>query len=237
MESESPTPTPRLHAGGREDCWSEGATETLIEAWGHRYLTLNRGNLRQHDWKEVANSVNSRQNGVKPQRTHLQCKNRIDTLKKKYKLEKTKSIPSKWPFYNRLDYLITRPPAATSSVTVKSYSSGSNDNRMEYVGLYEESNMAYKELSRAILRFGEIYERIESLKQQKMMELEKERMEFTKELEVQRMNMFMETQLKIERSKQRPAKHPCSTGDKSTIGERFDAWLGSFDPYVGCRQQ
>lgn len=255
MESQTaPQNTPRPHAGGREDCWSEGATETLIEAWGDRYLRLNRGNLRQKDWKEVADSVNSRQNGVKPQRTDVQCKNRIDTLKKKYKLEKTKSNSSKWPFYNRLDYLIginnvsaspcNRRPAATISLTVKSKSSpdsnfgalnysggssrlnssGSNDssrdylafgsggrkNRMEYVGLSEETT-AYKELARAILRFGEIYERIESSKQQQMMELEKQRMEVAKDLEVQRMNMFMETQLQIERSK-RPARHPPSAG-------------------------
>lgn len=62
------------------------------------------------------------------------------------------------------------------------------------------------------MRFGEIYERIESSKQQQMMELEKQRMEFTKDLEVQRMNMFMETQLQIERSKC-AAKHPPSAGE------------------------
>lgn len=250
MESQISTQnTPRHHAGGREYCWSEGATETLIEAWGDRYLSLNRGNLRQKDWKEVADSVNSRQNGVKPHRTDVQCKNRIDTLKKKYKLEKTKSTVSKWPFYNRLDYLIgtnnvsaspcNRRPAATNSLTVKSkfssdsnvgglnYSGGSsrlnssssNDSsrddlafgsgeRKKYVELSEDTT-AYKELARAILRFGEIYERIESSKQQQMMELEKQRMEFTKDLEVQRMNMFMETQLQIERSKC-PDKHPPS---------------------------
>ncbi|CAE5966842.1 unnamed protein product [Arabidopsis arenosa] len=37
---------------GREDWWSEDATATLIEAWGDRYVNLNRGNLRQNDWKE-----------------------------------------------------------------------------------------------------------------------------------------------------------------------------------------
>ncbi|KAH0661796.1 hypothetical protein KY290_030007 [Solanum tuberosum] len=256
MENQTATQnTSRPHAGGREDCWSEGATETLIEAWGDRYLRLNRGNLRQKDWKEVAYSVNSRQNGVKPQRTDVQCKNRIDTLKKKYKLEKNKSTPSKWPFYNRLDYLIAtnnvsaspcnRRPPASISLAVKEKispdsnfgalnysggssrlnSSGSNDsshddlafgsgerkNKMEYVGLSEDTT-AFKELARAILRFGEIYERIESSKQQQMMELEKQRMEFTKDLEVQRMNMFMETQLQIERSKC-AAKHPPSAGE------------------------
>lgn len=45
---------------GREDCWSEGATEMLIDAWGERFLELNRGNLRQKHWEEVAEIVSSR---------------------------------------------------------------------------------------------------------------------------------------------------------------------------------
>ncbi|KAL7214749.1 hypothetical protein ACSBR1_027019 [Camellia fascicularis] len=279
MDSQTPS---RPHhgggsGGGREDCWSEGATETLIEAWGDRYLLLNRGNLRQKDWKEVADAVNARQNGLKPRRTDIQCKNRIDTLKKKYKLEKSKPSPSKWPFYYRLQHLIgttsasatpsnkkTTKPSTTVTLTVKSRpkpnpnpnpnsnsqvvvysagssrlnSSGSNESslggggggggggrdedvllgggvrkhsRMDSVDFSQES--AYKELARAILRFGEIYERIESSKQLQMMELEKQRMEFTKDLEFQRMNMFMEAQLELEKMK-RPTKYAPAAGKK-----------------------
>lgn len=58
-----------------------------------------------------------------------------------------------------------------------------------------------RELARAIVKFGEIYERIESSKQQQMLELERQRMEFTKELEFQRMQMFMEAQLELEKIK------------------------------------
>ncbi|KAL2328054.1 hypothetical protein Fmac_021481 [Flemingia macrophylla] len=100
---------------GREDCWSEEATFTLIEAWGERYLELNRGNLRQKHWQEVADAVNDRHvsaAGKKPFRTDVQCKNRIDTLKKKYKIEKARvsdsgaGYRSPWPFFHRLDALI-----------------------------------------------------------------------------------------------------------------------------------
>ncbi|KAL4339574.1 hypothetical protein GQ457_08G010550 [Hibiscus cannabinus] len=45
--------------GSREDCRSDGATSTLIEAWGNRYLRLNRGNLRRKDWQEVADAINN----------------------------------------------------------------------------------------------------------------------------------------------------------------------------------
>ncbi|KAG2723941.1 hypothetical protein I3760_02G194500 [Carya illinoinensis] len=263
MDRPSPhTPTIRTHfgsagGGGREDCWSEGATETLIEAWGDRYVQLNRGNLRQKDWKEVAGSVNGRQNGLKPRKTDIQCKNRIDTLKKKYKLEKAKPSPSKWPFFYRLDSLIgtnavtkkptnvgftaksSKPkpnpnpsPVVYSGVGSSDSSLGDGDDddhededdeddvgfdgrvarkhRMESVDLSDGA--ACRELARAILKFGEIYERIESSKHKQMMELERQRMEFTKDLEFQRMNMFMDAQLEIEKMK-RP-KYAQGSGKK-----------------------
>nr|ADE76260.1 unknown [Picea sitchensis] len=55
------------------------------------------------------------------------------------------------------------------------------------------------------MKFGEIYERIEGTKQQQMMELEKHRMEFTRDLEVQRMQLFMQTQIEV--AKMEHAKH------------------------------
>ncbi|KAL9421714.1 hypothetical protein AB3S75_034062 [Citrus x aurantiifolia] len=233
--------------GGREDCWSEGATGTLIEAWGDRYVRLNRGHLRQKDWKEVAESVNSRENGVKPKKTDIQCKNRIDTLKKKYKIEKAKPPPSKWPFYYRLDSLIGNDAVSSkkpANITLRVKSkprtsfvgrsvSTENDNlssdgeadddgdddeivvkkvhRMEDVDLSDGA--ACRELARAILKFGEIYERIESAKQKQMMELEKERLEFIKDVECERMNMFMGAQLEIQKSKRK--QRPAGSGKKS----------------------
>ena len=81
----TPPPPRQSPFPGREDCWSEEATFTLIEAWGQRHLELNRGNLRQRHWQEVADAVNALHGHVsaKARRTDVQCKNRIDTLKKK----------------------------------------------------------------------------------------------------------------------------------------------------------
>ncbi|KAM6582495.1 hypothetical protein CsatB_009497 [Cannabis sativa] len=261
MDRPGPTTATRPHSGGREDCWSEGATETLIEAWGDRYLQLNRGNLRQKDWKEVAEAVNGRDNGVKAYKTDVQCKNRVDTLKKKYKLEKSKPLPSAWVFYPRLDFLIgsnTKPTTVT--LTIKSpkptssragpkppvYAVRSPDSlpvnddnleeeedeedggfdgtrvvvrkhRMEAVDLSDGS--ACRELARAILKFGEIYERIESSKQQKMMELEKQRMEFAMDLESQRLNMFMDAQLEL--GKMKRAKYAPGSGLGLCAGKKI----------------
>ncbi|XWS74788.1 hypothetical protein CRYUN_Cryun01aG0027400 [Craigia yunnanensis] len=222
-------------SGGREDCWSESATGKLIEVWGDRYLILNRGNLHQKDWQKVADAVNSRQNGDKRRKTDVQCKNRVDTLKKKYKLERAKPPPSKWPFFSRIHSLIganasvnnkhprvtltTKPKSASflkgAKLTESSFDEDDGDDdevrkehRVEDVGLSDGG--ACRELARAILKFGEIYERIESSKQHQMMELEKQRMEFTKDLEFQRMNMLVDAQLEMKKSKRQ--KHLNGSG-------------------------
>lgn len=70
---------------------------------------------------------------------------------------------------------------------------------VEELGFSDED--ACRELARAIVKFGEIYERIESSKQKQMMELERQRMEFAKDLEFQRMNMFVDSQLEMEKLK------------------------------------
>jgi hypothetical protein len=91
--------------GGREDAWSEGATSALIDAWGERFVALGRGSLRHPQWQEVAESVSARDNYSKAPKSDVQCKNRIDTLKKKYKIERAKPVSS-WQFFDRLDVLL-----------------------------------------------------------------------------------------------------------------------------------
>ncbi|KAI4333848.1 hypothetical protein L6164_018606 [Bauhinia variegata] len=286
---------------GREDCWSEDATFTLIDAWGERHLELNRGNLRQKHWQEVADAVNDLHgHNKKARRTDVQCKNRIDTLKKKYKIEKAKvsesdgTYTSTWPFFTRLDALIgdtfplkkhsspvagdrrSTPPAkspmwitphvpvAPRSGTQKrplaspspayrdnsyfrgnfsafaaaaaaaaeaegvdsdgsdgSRSSTASGSRKKGRGVDgdEERNgdidkcseFGYRELAQAIERFGEIYERVEAAKQRQLIELEKQRMQFAKDLEYQRMQLFMETQVQLEKIKR--AKRSSRTGE------------------------
>ncbi|KAH0874102.1 hypothetical protein HID58_071464 [Brassica napus] len=121
----SSRPSPSMLS--REDYWSEEATFTLIQAWGRRYVDLSRGGLRQKHWQEVANAVNDRHFNTgrnvsaaksQPYRTDVQCKNRIDTLKKKYKVEKARvseSHVSAWPFFSDLDELLRETFPASSS--------------------------------------------------------------------------------------------------------------------------
>ncbi|XP_038987547.1 trihelix transcription factor ASIL2-like [Phoenix dactylifera] len=259
----------------REDCWSEGETSALVEAWGDRYLELNRGNLRQKHWQEVADAVNSRCSASasrRPPRTDVQCKNRIDTLKKKYKIEKARiasdgAATSQWAFYDRLDALIgssvpaKKPspplalplpyhrkgsplPAATAAAAAAAASrpaekrpvaalavddpsffrraaaaaaaESADDEEEEDSGSSARSSSrsgrgsrgaregkgdGIRQLARAITRFAEIYERVERAKQRQMMELEKQRMEFAKGLEFQRMQSFVDSQVQLEKIK------------------------------------
>ncbi|PPD73893.1 hypothetical protein GOBAR_AA30789 [Gossypium barbadense] len=254
--------------GGREDCWSEDATGVLIDAWGERYLELSRGNLKQKHWKEVADIVSSREDYRKTPKTDIQCKNRIDTVKKKYKLEKAKIAagggPSKWVFFDKLDQLIG--PTAKTAVNVATAADGGSGGStgllskvpmgipvgIRMVALKDQNKMqirkraqmdtdseeeeadsmdslpppmtgkrarwvvdkgvssggkgrkwgnSVRDLTQAILRFGEAYEQAETAKLQQVVEMEKQRMKLAKELELQRMQFFMKTQLEISQLK------------------------------------
>ncbi|KAJ7297180.1 hypothetical protein O6H91_17G088300 [Diphasiastrum complanatum] len=238
----------------RDDCWSEGGTATLIEAWGERYLQLNRGNLKQKHWQDVADAVNGRRTGTKAPKTDVQCKNRLDTLKKKYKVEKSRS-DSKWQFFLKLDQLIGPPkkgmgssgsgagapkrnplpqqqPIAAKTKLLQrhvsvdpdtkpfiNHSSNLSNSKSENItescpysaadGIYIRNSVKrkmqdspFKDLTRAILKFSEVYERIEGSKQQQLVELEKQRMEFAKDVELQRMQLYMQTQVELAKLKQ-----------------------------------
>ncbi|KAL6529502.1 hypothetical protein OROGR_015125 [Orobanche gracilis] len=312
----SPPPTRPSGLPSREDCWSEDATRTLIDAWGAVYLVLNRGKLRQKHWQEVADAVNALHGtSAKLLRTEIQCKNRIDTTKKKYKIEKSKAVESNgryvstWPHFGSLDSLIgdsfsknnnsnanahkrnLRPRvlpspefltsssplpetvihqrrsipvsqhylekdpvtspllklpwsvpvgprskrSGPSSVTERNFSvmaaaatamevkedeedckdDDEDDYDYEPLGgrkrnrpVEEDGTMVGEgsmRLAEAIVRLGQIYQKVEEAKQHQMVELEKQRMQFTKDLEIQRMKVFMESQVKLEKLKR--AKH------------------------------
>ncbi|XP_043688187.1 trihelix transcription factor ASIL1-like [Telopea speciosissima] len=269
-----PSPPPRSSYNPspfREDYWTEDATFTLIEAWGDRYVELNGGNLRKKRWQEVADAVNAYHGANKKAcRTDVQCKNRIDTLKKKYKIEKARilgsdrTLTSKWPFYYRLDGLIgptvpaekSSPPhalplpyrntalslphaspvplsvrygkekrpspavddsffrrnffAAAAAADDDDVDSGSSRSSMDSWRRDGEVN-GFRLLAQAISSFGEIYEKVEGAKQRQMVELEKQRMQFAKDLEFQRMKLFMNTHVQFEKIKR--AKERAATSD------------------------
>ncbi|KAL6569071.1 hypothetical protein OROGR_000796 [Orobanche gracilis] len=89
--------------------WSDAAIVCLLEAYTEKFTQLNRGNLRGRDWEEVATVVSDRcENQLK---SVEQCKNKVDNLKKRYKLERHRInsgciSTSHWPWFKHMEHII-----------------------------------------------------------------------------------------------------------------------------------
>ncbi|KAF3434268.1 hypothetical protein FNV43_RR25371 [Rhamnella rubrinervis] len=90
----------------KRDEWSEGAVSSLLEAYESKWVLRNRAKLKGHDWEDVARYVSSRCNSTKSPKTQTQCKNKIESMKKRYRSESATADASSWPLYPRLDLLL-----------------------------------------------------------------------------------------------------------------------------------
>ncbi|KAB5552317.1 hypothetical protein DKX38_009628 [Salix brachista] len=84
--------------------WSDVAIGCLLDAYLEKFTQLSRGNLRGRDWEEVAALV-------KQSKSVEQCKNKVDNLKKRYKLERHRitsgSISSShWPWFQKMEDIV-----------------------------------------------------------------------------------------------------------------------------------
>ncbi|ESQ45034.1 hypothetical protein EUTSA_v10010575mg [Eutrema salsugineum] len=96
----------------KRDEWSEGAVSSLLEAYETKWVLRNRAKLKGQDWEDVAKHVSSRASHTKSPKTQTQCKNKIESMKKRYRSESATADGSSWPLYPRLDHLLR----GTSSV-------------------------------------------------------------------------------------------------------------------------
>ncbi|KAJ4979130.1 hypothetical protein NE237_009910 [Protea cynaroides] len=99
----------------KRDEWSEGAVTSLLDAYELKWVLRNRAKLKGHDWEDVARHVSARANSTKSPKTQTQCKNKIESMKKRYRSESATADPSSWPLFHRLDLLLrgrvqTPPP-------------------------------------------------------------------------------------------------------------------------------
>lgn len=82
--------------------WPDRAVSILLKTYAHKF-SVDRGYLRTQDWQEVAHAVNSVCDNLK---TLKQCRDKVDSLKRRYKMEKRKAVTGgevSWPFFHRLD--------------------------------------------------------------------------------------------------------------------------------------
>jgi len=123
----------------KRDEWSEGAVSTLLEAYEAKWVLRNRAKLKGHDWEDVARHVSARANCTKSPKTSTQCKNKVESMKKRYRSESaTAEHPSSWPLYSRLDLLLRGtgpllsspppppPPPSSEPLPIAQNSHGSN---------------------------------------------------------------------------------------------------------------
>ncbi|KAF9685229.1 hypothetical protein SADUNF_Sadunf03G0033100 [Salix dunnii] len=238
--------------GGRNPLtdWNERETFVLLNAWGDKFLQRGKKSLRCDEWQEVAEKVSEKS---MIERTDTQCRNRLDTLKKKYKIEKIKSAEagggaSKWVFFKKLDILMSTSAQQGGLscgldareyvfMNSKAYSNHANglDEMRESPGNSESAHdeddsdglppkkrslgresrncdeqSSFGLLADSIQKFSEIYEKIESSKRQQMLELEKMKMDFQRDLEMQKRQI-------IERAKAEIAKIHQDSEDEDTI--------------------
>ncbi|KAK8488848.1 hypothetical protein V6N13_061802 [Hibiscus sabdariffa] len=90
----------------KRDEWSEGAVSSLLEAYESKWVLRNRAKLKGHDWEDVARYVSARANCTRSPKTQTQCKNKIESMKKRYRSESATADGSSWPLYQRLDLLL-----------------------------------------------------------------------------------------------------------------------------------
>ncbi|KAJ6983500.1 hypothetical protein NC653_026344 [Populus alba x Populus x berolinensis] len=87
--------------------WSDTAISCLLEAYTEKFNQLNRGNLRGRDWEEVAEAVSER-GGSNNKKSVEQCKNKIDNLKKRYKVELQRigGSGSSWHWFKHIEVIM-----------------------------------------------------------------------------------------------------------------------------------
>ncbi|XP_076947947.1 uncharacterized protein LOC143620035 [Bidens hawaiensis] len=105
------------HRREREE-WSDSAIRILLDSFTDKYMALNRSKLRYKDW-EVVTELVAEGCDKQSRKSIEQCKNKIDNLKKRLKLETQRmesngSDVSNWIWYQKMDNLFGNANAAKS---------------------------------------------------------------------------------------------------------------------------
>ncbi|CAL9162854.1 unnamed protein product [Musa hybrid cultivar] len=135
-------PPPRKPAPGQP--WSHIETAHLIDSYEERWYALKRGQLKAQQWEDVAATVAARCGLDEPSKTGTQCRHKIEKLRKRYRAERLRPVPSAWPFFGRMDRmergplpLSIRPPGRpppSSALSTDEDDADDNDDEGERAG-------------------------------------------------------------------------------------------------------
>ncbi|KAI3878380.1 hypothetical protein MKW98_001795 [Papaver atlanticum] len=103
--------------------WNDLSIECLLNAYTDKFHKLNRSILRGRDWEEIAAIVtlhNKSSGGGGGAKSVEQCKNKVDNMKKRYKVELQRmktcgATVCQWPWFEKIEQISTNLAAAVSS--------------------------------------------------------------------------------------------------------------------------
>ncbi|KAM1787544.1 hypothetical protein FF1_037653 [Malus domestica] len=86
-------------------CWTHDESHALISLYKDRWLALGRSNLKSADWDSVASSVNDQCPLVSPPKTAIQCRHKMEKLRRRFRTEKERASthPGPAPFFSSFD--------------------------------------------------------------------------------------------------------------------------------------
>ncbi|XP_015896666.3 protein FIP2 [Ziziphus jujuba] len=101
--SPSPSPPPLPQPTTRKfplPCWTQDETHVLIEAYRDRWYALRRRSLRALDWDAISAIVARRCPLTLPPKSSIQCRHKMEKLRKRYKTEKQRSVANPGRFFS-----------------------------------------------------------------------------------------------------------------------------------------
>ncbi|XP_051131902.1 trihelix transcription factor ASIL2 [Andrographis paniculata] len=211
----------------RREIWSEEEIALLLDVWGERYMELGRRSLRADDWADVTEKVAEMSGVERSEVECRNQLDVLKNKYKKERAKMESGQESKWMFFKKMDVMLNlraRPPAGLGCgidsgeyvfMNPRVYLDRSNvmDEMRDSPGQSDEEDEddgddglggeeevdgeSARLLADSIQRFGEIYEKIEENKRNQMLELEKMRQDFQRDLEMQKKQIVDRAQAEI----------------------------------------
>ncbi|XP_014507127.1 trihelix transcription factor ASIL2 [Vigna radiata var. radiata] len=140
-----PLPAPPSSRRLPPPCWSPDETLALIDAYRDKWYSLGRGNLKATHWQEVADAVAHRCPNASPPKTPVQCRHKMEKLRKRYRTEiqRARSLPvsrfnSSWVHFKLMDSMEKGPSPVKPEHD--SDSDNDDDDNDDDQDLYQEIN-------------------------------------------------------------------------------------------------
>ncbi|KAK3021646.1 hypothetical protein RJ639_046370 [Escallonia herrerae] len=89
--------------------WTHQETISLIQAYQDKWYSLKRGQLKANQWEEVAVAVAARCGYDESSKSAIQCRHKIEKLRKRYRADRLKPHPNSWPYFEPMDRLERGP--------------------------------------------------------------------------------------------------------------------------------